>query len=463
MVEDHKHLHVAMFPWFAMGHLTAYMHFSNKLAERGHRVSFLTPSKPHPLISTLNAHPHLITLIHVPIPQVPGLDPSIETTADFTDFHTEHNLLATAFDRTASFIDSFLHESKPDVVFHDFSHWLPQIARTNKTLAVAFFTFSSASLAHAVIPKENKKDLSNPDRVLRLPPDFPGASVTLRKHEVRQAVSFFKEGFGDGRSLHERILNVVMSSDAVAIKTCRELEGHYLDYIEKHSNKVVLTAGPTLPVPPTAPLEEGVATWLGKFRPKSVIFCAFGSQCVLPLDQFQELVLGIELTGLPFLMALKPPAEAESLEAALPEGFKQRTEDRGMVIGEWVQQQQILGHESVGCFVTHCGSGSLTEGLISECQLVLLPFMGDQYVNARVMGEDLRVGVEVEKGDEDGLFDRQGVCKAVKQVMDMEAGVGKEVKINHDKWRNVLLTPGLEKSCVDEMVEKLKELLPVKV
>uniref|UniRef100_A0A7N0V5K5 Glycosyltransferase n=1 Tax=Kalanchoe fedtschenkoi TaxID=63787 RepID=A0A7N0V5K5_KALFE len=458
MAEDHKHLHVAMFPWFAMGHLTAYMNFSNKLAEQGHRVSFLSPSKPHPLISTLNAHPHLITLIHVPIPQVPGLDPSIQTTADFTDFKTERNLLATAFDRTAPFIESFLHESKPDVVFHDFSHWLPQIARTNQTLAVAFFTVSAACLAQTLIQKEKA------DQVLRPPPDFPGASVRLRKHEIRQAVTLLKEGFGDGRSIRERIVNVVTSSDAVAIKTCRELEGHYLDYIEKHSNQVVLTAGPTLPVPPSAPLEEGVATWLGKFRPKSVIFCAFGSQCVLPLDQFQELVLGIELTGLPFLIALKPPAEAESLEAALPEGFKQRTEDWGMVTGEWVQQQQILGHESVGCFVTHCGSGSLTEGLISECQLVLLPFMGDQYVNARVMGEDLRVGVEVEKGDEDGLFDRHGVCKAVKQVMDMEDGVGKEVKMNHDKWRNVLLTPGLEKSCVAEMVGKLKELLlPVKV
>uniref|UniRef100_A0A7N0U360 Uncharacterized protein n=1 Tax=Kalanchoe fedtschenkoi TaxID=63787 RepID=A0A7N0U360_KALFE len=325
-----------------MGHLTAYMHFSNKLADQGHRVSFLTPSKPRPLLSTLNAHPHLITLIHVPIPKVPGLDPEIQTAADcINDFHTEHNLLATAFGRTAPFIESFLRKSKPDVVFHDFSHWLPQIARTEKTLAVALFTLSDYS-AWILIPKE-KTAMSDPDQIIRRPPaDFPFASVTLRKHQAREAASFLTARLGEGLSFPERILNVVMNSDAVAFKTCRELEGHYLDYIEKHSNKVVLTAGPTLPVPPSVPLEEGVAAWLGKFSPKSVIFCAFGSQCVLPLDQFQELLLGIELTGLPFLIALKPPAEAESLEAALPEGFKQRTKDWGMVTGEWVQQQQIL-------------------------------------------------------------------------------------------------------------------------
>ncbi|MCH90714.1 anthocyanidin 3-O-glucosyltransferase, partial [Trifolium medium] len=27
-------LHIAMFPWFAMGHFTPYLHFSNKLAIR---------------------------------------------------------------------------------------------------------------------------------------------------------------------------------------------------------------------------------------------------------------------------------------------------------------------------------------------------------------------------------------------------------------------------------------------
>uniref|UniRef100_A0A7N0V1M4 Glycosyltransferase n=1 Tax=Kalanchoe fedtschenkoi TaxID=63787 RepID=A0A7N0V1M4_KALFE len=461
MAEDHTRLHVAMFPWFAMGHLTPFMHLANKLAEQGHRVSFLHPSKAHLLLSALNAHPHLITLLPVPVPQVPGLDPAVQTTADCTNLETER-LLATAFDRTAPFIESFLNKSKPDVIFHDFSHWLPQIARTKKTLVVVFCIVSSASIAHTLIPGA-KKDVSDPDQIRRLPPDFPRALVTFPKHEARRMVSFRTAQYGEGISFTERISNVVMNSDALAFKTCRELEGHYLDYIEKRSNKVVLTAGPTLPVPPCTPLEEGVATWLGRFGPKPVIFCAFGSQCVLPLDRFQELVLGIELTGLPFLIALKPPAEAESLEAALPDGFSRRTEARGMVTGGWIQQQQILAHGSVRCFVTHCGSGSVTEGLVSECQLVLLPHFADQYINARVMGEDLRVGVEVEKGDENGLFDRNGVCRAVKLVMNMEEdGVGKEVKINHDKWRKLLLTPGLERSCLDETVTKLKQMLACK-
>ncbi|KAL7215885.1 hypothetical protein ACSBR1_027935 [Camellia fascicularis] len=54
-------------------------------------------------------------------------------------------------------------------------------------------------------------------------------------------------------------------------------------------------------------------------------------------------------------------------------------------------------HSSVDCFITHCGSGSLFEALVNTCQLVLLPNVGDQIINARMMSKNLKVGVEVEK------------------------------------------------------------------
>ncbi|RZB86536.1 UDP-glycosyltransferase 79B30 [Glycine soja] len=88
-------------------------------------------------------------------------------------------------------------------------------------------------------------------------------------------------------------------------------------------------------------------------------------------------------------------------------GLGKRVEGRGVVHNGWVQQQLILAHPSVGCFVTHYGAGSLTEALMNMCQMVLLPQpRGDHVVNARVMGGNLKVGVEVERGEEDGLFKR---------------------------------------------------------
>jgi hypothetical protein len=194
-----------------------------------------------------------------------------------------------------------------------------------------------------------------------------------------------------------------------------------------------------------------------EFQGGSVIYCALGSEIKLTKDQFQELVLGFELCGSPFLAALKSPFGAESVEAALPEGLKERVKGKGMVHGGWVQQRLILGHPSIGCFVTHCGS--LFEALRSECQLVMLPQIPDQIINARMMANNWKVGVEIEKGEEDGLFTKGSVCKVVKAVMEVYSEVGRLVRANHAKLRDVSLTEDLQSSYIDSFSQKLRDLV----
>lgn len=76
-----------------------------------------------------------------------------------------------------------------------------------------------------------------------------------------------------------------------------------------------------------------------------------------------------------------------------------------------------------------------------------------------MMSRDLRVGLEVEKGEEDGLFTRYGVSEAVKSVMEDGSEIGREVRANHAKWRAFLLSEGLEKSYIDGFIQKLHRLL----
>ncbi|PIA30582.1 hypothetical protein AQUCO_05500115v1 [Aquilegia coerulea] len=199
--------------------------------------------------------------------------------------------------------------------------------------------------------------------------------------------------------------------------------------------------------------------WLGGFKKGSVVYCAFGSECVLQKDQFQELVLELEQTGLPFLVRLKPPFGCETLEEALPEGFEKRVKGRGVVHGDWVQQQKILSHPSVGCFVSHCGFGSMWESLVNSCQIVLVPHFGDQYINAKFMTEELQVAVDVNRREEDGWFTKESVCNAVKIVMDEGSKVGEEVRENHLKWKDFLLTEGLETSYINNFIIKLHDIL----
>ncbi|KAJ1388927.1 UDP-glucuronosyl/UDP-glucosyltransferase [Sesbania bispinosa] len=377
---DASPLHIAMFPWFAMGHLTPWLHLSNKLAKRDVPFSLYT-------------------------------------------------LIATAMDRTEKDIELLL--------------------------------INPASTAYfGTRPKQSQGREPTEVELMEPPPGFPGSSIKLYAHELRSFVATSKLEFGSGVLLYDRFGTGTRLADAMGFKGCKEIEGPYTDYLEIAYGKPVLLSGPLLPEPSISTLEEKWVAWLGGFKAGSVIYCAYGSESPLPQNQFQELLLGLELRGFPFLAALKPPVGFESIEEALPQGFRERVQGRGIAYGGWVQQQLILEHPSVGCFITHCGAASITEALVNTCQLVLLPRLGtDHIITARMMSTKLKVGVEVEKGEEDDLFRKESVCKAVKIVMDEENELGREVRVNHTKVRDLLLSNNLESSCLDTFCQKLQGLL----
>ncbi|KAK7243623.1 hypothetical protein RIF29_38429 [Crotalaria pallida] len=455
---DASPLHIVIYPWFAMGHLTPYLHLSNKLAQRGHKISFIIPKRTQTKLQHLNLHPHLITFVPITVPQVDGLPHDAETTADvpFSLF----TLIATAMDRTEKDIKLLLKELKPQIVFFDFQYWLPNLTKSLGIKCVQYFIIYPLALAYlGAGPRQSIGKGLTEDELAKPPPGFPDSSIKLHAHELKFLSDTRKLEFGSGVFFYDRLAIGTNLADAIGFKGCREIDGPYADYIESFYKKPVLLSGPLLPEPPNSTLEKKWVEWLGKFEVGSVIYCAYGSESPLKQSEFQDLLLGLELTGFPFLAALKPPGEFESIEKALPEGFKERVQGRGVAYGGWVQQQLILGHPSVGCFITHCGSASITEALVSECQLVLLPRLGaDHIMNARMMSRKLKVGVEVEKGEEDGLFTKENVCKAVKIVMDDGSELGREVKANHTKLRNFLLSNNLEFSCLDNFCQKLQEL-----
>jgi len=79
---------------------------------------------------------------------------------------------------------------------------------------------------------------------------------------------------------------------------------------------------------------------------------------------------------------------------------KVQCQRRGFVYTAWVHQQLILRHLFVGCFVIHCEYGSLPERMVNKCQWVLLPNVGDQIINTRRMGGELKV-------EDDGCYQRR--------------------------------------------------------
>ncbi|KAJ9671553.1 hypothetical protein PVL29_025315 [Vitis rotundifolia] len=379
--------HVVMFPWFATT-----------------SPSSILPKKAQPQLQHLNLHPTLISFHPLTIPHVDGLPPGAETASDVPIFL--HHLLATAMDRITDQVEAALRALKPD-----------------------FFPVCAAAFAYNFVPAQQiRLKLANSSWP---PPGYPSSTVVLGPHEAR-LLQFLLFPFGEDITFHKRLTAAIKRGDIVAIGTCQEVKGPFCGYMERQFGKPMFVTGPVLLAPsPLAP-EDRRAQWLGGFKPGSVIFCAFGSQNFPEKDRFQELLLGFERTGLPFPAALKPPLGAATIEEALPEGFQERVGGRGVVHGGWVPQPSILCHPSVGCFVSHCGFGSIWESLMSDPQIVLR--------------------------EENGWVSKESLCKAIKSVMDEEIEVGCLVKKNHAEWKETPMSQGFMCNYIDNFVRQILDL-----
>ncbi|WZZ31973.1 hypothetical protein YC2023_015374 [Brassica napus] len=125
-----------MFPWFAFGHMIPYLHLANKLAEKGHRVTFLLPKKAqkqsehHNLFSD-NILFHLLT-----IPPVAGLPAGAETASDIPI--SLGNFLFAAMDLTRDQVTAAVHALRPDLILFDFAYWVPEMAREHRVKSVVY-------------------------------------------------------------------------------------------------------------------------------------------------------------------------------------------------------------------------------------------------------------------------------------------------------------------------------------
>ncbi|KAF2315268.1 hypothetical protein GH714_038653 [Hevea brasiliensis] len=251
--------------------------------------------------------------------QVEGLPPGAETCSDVP--YPLHDQLCTTLDLTRDQVKAILAVIKPNFVLFDVAYWIPALGRELGFKSVMYATVCAAGHSLRLVPAMKIVKGMSFEEMMQTPPGYPSSTVVPRPDEVAQARSLAEE-FGSGLSKYDRLVTSKEESDAIALRTCREFEGPFIDYMAQQFGKPVLLAGPVLPEDPLSQLEEKWHKWLSKFEAGSVVFCAFGSQIKLKKNQFQELLLAFELSGLPFLVALAPPEGCSTIEEAIPEGLR---------------------------------------------------------------------------------------------------------------------------------------------
>lgn len=201
----------------------------------------------------------------------------------------------------------------------------------------------------------------------------------------------------------------------IVVNTFAELEPRFLSalaegrFLEEAGGQVtmpkVYPVGPALSL---GSLTGGAGTagrecilWLDKQPEGSVVFLCFGSNGCFGVHQVREIAAGLEKSGYRFLWSVRSlvlygdtrQIVDANLDEVLPEGFLERTIERGMVWPSWAPQIEILSHRAVGGFVTHCGWNSCLESLWFGVPMLPWPLYAEQHLNQVEMVRDLEVAV----------------------------------------------------------------------
>ncbi|KAF8685289.1 hypothetical protein HU200_044055 [Digitaria exilis] len=463
-------LHVVICPWLGFGHLLPYLELAERLASRGHHVSFV--STPRNLARLPPRRHHTaggaIDFVTLPLPPVDGLPDGAESTNDVPGDKLEH--LWEAFDglavpfgeylATACAGDPTISNKQPDWVLADtFSHWAATAAHEHG-VPCAMLQPSAAMIVAVACEATEVSELTGAT-VYEEMAAVGKRPVAMPWYEWESNSAFFAPLGASGLSIARRCSMALEKSTIAAIWSCHEWE------LEAFMMAANLLGKPLVPLGLLPPSPDGgrgadvhrddaTVRWLDAQPAKSVVYVALGSEVPLPVELVHELAHGLELSGTRFLWALRKPAGVPD-DDVLPAGFRERTHSHGHVAMGWVPQVAILFHAAIGAFLTHCGRNSLIEGIMYGHPLIMLPIFGDQGPNARLMA-GRKIGLLVPRNEDDGSFDRRGIEKAVQAVM-VEEDSRKVFVANAMKMQEIVANKELHEGYIDEFVQQLRSYI----
>ncbi|XP_072985876.1 crocetin glucosyltransferase, chloroplastic-like [Typha latifolia] len=176
------------------------------------------------------------------------------------------------------------------------------------------------------------------------------------------------------------------------------------------------------------PDEKGYIDWLDHQPERSVAYVSFGSMAQIPRRQMEEIMRGLRLCGRPYLLVVRKDNRVQ-------EGIELESGENAMVV-EWCNQVRVLGHRSVGCFVSHCGWNSMLEGLVAGVPIVGFPQWSDQGINARMLENVSKSGFRAEISEE-GILEAAELRRCLELVMG-DGERASEIKSNANQWKEMV-------------------------
>nr|XP_023919526.1 UDP-glycosyltransferase 83A1-like [Quercus suber] len=429
--------HVLVIPFPAQGHVAPLMKLSHQIVDHGIKVTFVTTEFINARLTTKMPVNSPIRLVSLPDGLEPG-DDQIDTLKlinSFQEIKPDH--FKDLIEKTNESTDDRIICVIADVAVA----WAFDVAEKMGIQSAAFWPAGPANLALVFhIPKLIE------DGII----DTQGTPIKndlfwLSKEIPAWKSSEFPWSFpGDSRMQNIFFQYVFKMNHSVKLCNWLLCNSFYeLDSLALNLIPGIIPVGPLLSgnqlenhIGSFWPEDSTCLSWLDKQPVGSVIYASFGSTSTFNQQQFDELALGLELTGLPFLWVIRSDIANEALSEFL-DGIRSRIADSGKIVC-WAPQEQVLAHPSTACFISHCGWNSTLEGISMGVPFLCWPYFADQFQNKSYICDFLKVGLGLNP-DENGIITRQEINTKIKTLI-----IDDGIKTNALKLKEMAKKSGTE-------------------
>lgn len=207
-------------------------------------------------------HSPSIEIVEIRLLSLPNLPPQYHTTNGLPP-----HLMSTpkkAFEMSIPNFAKILQTLNPDLVIYDFK--LPGAAECASSMnipAVQFLTYSAAVIAFCIHISYKPGEM------------FPFPAINLCEYEILSLKKLLKDLAVRKFPFVEGLRR---SQDIILMKTCRVLDGKYMDYLSSLVSKKIVPVGTIVKESTNRDDHEETMQWLDKKHKGSTVFVSFGSE-----------------------------------------------------------------------------------------------------------------------------------------------------------------------------------------
>ncbi|XVF16448.1 hypothetical protein REPUB_Repub10bG0031600 [Reevesia pubescens] len=432
---DFSSEHVVLFPFMSKGHTIPILHLARLLLRRGIAVTVFTTPGNRPFISKSLAETSA-SIIDIPYPEnIPEIPAGVESTDSlpsmslFVPFCRATKLMQPEFERKLQDLLPFSF-----MVSDAFLWWTLESATKFGSPRLVFLGMGqhASSVSKAVAVDRLLLGPESDDELITVT-QFPWIKVT--RNDFDPEISKPDSNSPPMKFFMDHVIATV-NSFGLIVNSFYQMEKVYIDRWNSEERLKAWCVGPLClqAEPPKVQLEHkkkkpSWIRWLDEKQDQgcSVLYVAFGSQAEISSEQLKEIAIGLEESKVNFLWVIRKKVS----ELIMDKRFEERVKERGIVVKEWVDQREILMHQCVEGFLSHCGWNSVLESICAGVPMLAWPMLAEQPLNARMVVEEIKAGLRVETCDgtlSGGFVKWEGLMKMVKELMEGEKG--KEVRKN---------------------------------